>query len=451
MVSSPVVTGEVPSVCEAEGAALSSHTTQTVKIDALQRATRKAAIRFIPLLTIGYLFAYLDRTCIGFAALTMNKDLGLSATQFGIGGGIFFLGYCLCEIPSNLALFRFGARRWIARIMITWGIASAATAFIVGPHSFYAVRLGVGIAEAGFFPGVTFFLASWFPREQRTRILAWFIVGVPLSSVVGAPLCGALLQMNGVWGLAGWQWLFVALSLPCVILGIITLRTLTDHPSEATWLTLEERTALVDALANESRERPKSALGSVFTDPRVLILVGVQFGFVLVAYDMGVWLPLMLKDYHLATSGIVMLTMVPYGIATIGMLVWASVVDRGGKKIRNLALASFIPVPGLIGAVYASHTLSLALFGLTIGLLGVSSARAIFWSIPTRFLTGVAAAGGLAFINSVGTAGAFVGPPLIGWLKDTTGSFNAGILVMAGVMAIATCLALSLKLLVREE
>jgi MFS family permease len=422
-----------------------------VSADLLARATRKATYRFLPILTIGYLFCYLDRTCIGFAALTMNKDLGLSATQFGIGGGIFFLGYCLCEIPSNLALFRYGARRWIARIMITWGIASAGTALIVGPHSFYAVRLLVGIAEAGFFPGVTFFLASWFPAEQRTRMLAWFIVGVPLSSLVGAPLCGALLQLNGVLGLAGWQWLFVALSLPCVILGLIVLRMLADHPRDAEWLTPEERQALEAALSGEKRERPKSALRHVFGDPRVLILVGVQFGFVLVAYDMGVWLPLMLQAYNLSTSMIVALTMAPYVVATIGMLIWAGHVDRGGGKIRNLAWTSFIPVPALIGAVFASNSLPLALIGLTIGLLGVSSARAIFWSIPTRFLTGVAAAGGLAFINSIGTAGAFVGPPLIGWLKDYTGSFNAGILVMAGVMAAATILALSLKLLVREE
>ena len=412
---------------------------------------RKAAIRFLPLLTIAYLFNYLDRTCIGFAALTMNKDIGLSATQFGFGAGIFFLGYCACEIPSNLALFRFGARRWLSRIMITWGLASAATALVVGPNSFYAVRLALGVAEAGFFPGVTFFLASWFPAEQRTRILAWFIVGVPLSSLVGAPVSGFLLQMDGLFGIAGWKWLFLVLSLPCVLLGIALLYVLADHPSKAKWLTAEEREALETALNTEKREREKSALRSVFTDPRIWLLAGVQFGFVLVAYDMGVWLPLMMKDYQLPTITIGFVTALPYIFATIAMLLWARHVDKRGGKINNLAWASFIPVPGLIGAVLLSHSLPLALLGLTVGLIGVTSARAIFWSIPTRFLTGRAAAGGLALINSVGTIGAFVGPALIGWLKDVTGSFNAGIAVMAGVMAIATCLALALKMLVKDE
>src|ERR1700737_1808263 len=202
----------------------------------LQSAIRKGALRSVPLLTIAYLFNYLDRPSLGFAALTMNQELGLSAGQFGLAAGIFFVGYSTFEIPSNLMLYRFGARRWLARIMISWGLVSAAAAFVGGPNRFYTLRLLLGIAEAGFFPGVTFFLAAWFPVEYRTRMLAWFLVGIPLSSLVGGPVCGMLLQMDGIWGLAGWQWLFLLVSLPCIPLGLLTLRLLADRPEAAAWL-----------------------------------------------------------------------------------------------------------------------------------------------------------------------------------------------------------------------
>src|ERR1700727_2251605 len=204
---------------------------------ALQSAVRKAALRFVPLLTIAYLFNYLDRTSLGFAALTMNQQLGLTATQFGLAAGILFLGYSTFEIPSNLMLYRFGARRWLARIMISWGLVSAATAFVGGPNSCYALRLLLGIAEAGFFPGVTFFLAAWFPVEYRTRMLAWFLVGIPLSSLIGSPVCGMLLQMDGIWGFAGWQWLFLLVSLPCIPIGLLTLWLLSDRPQAPGWMT----------------------------------------------------------------------------------------------------------------------------------------------------------------------------------------------------------------------
>src|SRR6202045_1535527 len=222
----------------------------------LHSAVRKAALRFVPLLTIAYLFNYLDRTSIGFAALTMNQQLGLSASQFGLAAGIFFLGYSLFEVPSNLMLYRFGARRWLARIMISWGLVSAATAFVVGPNSFYGLRLLLGITEAGFFPGVTFFLAAWFPVEYRTRMLAWFLVGIPLSSLVGSPVCGMLLQMDGIWGFAGWQWLFLLVSLPCVPLGFLTLYLLADRPQAASWLTAAERDALDGVPAPKRGGRP---------------------------------------------------------------------------------------------------------------------------------------------------------------------------------------------------
>jgi len=416
-----------------------------------QSALRKAAFRLVPVLTIAYVFNYLDRTVVGFAALTMNRDIGLTATQFGVGAGMFFVTYCLFEIPSNLALYRFGARRWIARIMITWGFISAATAFVVGPYSFYAVRLLLGLAEAGFFAGVTYYLAAWFPVQTRSRMLAWFLVGIPVSSLIGAPISGLLLQMDGIWGLSGWQWLFIMVSLPCVLMGLLVLKLLADRPQDAAWLTASERKALVGMLDAETRERPHTTWWPAIKDIRVLILAAVQFGFTLGSYGIGIWLPLMLKEYHFSNSAISMIAAVPYFFASAAMIAWAWHVDRTGKKIGNLVITCFLAAVGLVVSVLLTGSLTFALTGLTLALIGVTSARAIFWTIPTRFLAGAGAAGGLAFINSIGTAGGFAGPALMGWLKDVTGSFQNGLLVMAGIMLVATLLAASLKLVMTRE
>jgi len=282
---------------------------------ALQSAVRKAALRFVPLLTIAYLFNYLDRTSLGFAALTMNKQLGLSTGQFGLAAGILFVGYSLFEVPSNLLLYRVGARRWLARIMISWGIVSAATIFVVGPNSFYTLRLLLGIAEAGFFPGVTFFLAAWFPVQFRTRMLAWFLIGIPLSSLVGGPICSMLLQLDGIWGLAGWQWLFIGVSLPCIPLGLLTLRWLSDHPDAAAWLTPDERDALNHTLSSEVRERSPASWLAAMADTRVLILAAIQFGFTLASYGIGIFLPLILKEYQLSNWAIGWIAAIPYMFA----------------------------------------------------------------------------------------------------------------------------------------
>jgi len=416
----------------------------------LQTAVHKAALRFVPLLTIAYLFNYLDRTSLGFAALTMNQQLGLTASQFGLAAGAFFLGYSVFEIPSNLLLYRFGARRWIARIMISWGLVSAATAFVVGPNSFYTLRLLLGIAEAGFFPGVTFFLAAWFPAQYRTRMLAWFLIGIPLSSLVGAPVCGMLLQMDGIWGLAGWQWLFLLVSLPCIPLGLLTLKLLADRPQVAHWLTVGERDALIDVLASEVRERPHSSLLAALKDPRVLICTAIQFGFTLGSYGIGIWLPLMLKEYHLSNLAIGWIAAIPYLFASLGMILWAHHVDRKGSRIVNLALACLLGGIGLLAPI-ASGSVGLAVIGFSVALVGVTAARAIFWTIPTRFLTGVAAAGGLAFINSIATVGGFVGPSMMGWLKEFSGTYVAGLLAVAAIMLAATAASMSLKFFITRE
>ena len=407
----------------------------------LQRAIKKAALRFVPLLTIAYLFNYLDRTSLGFAALTMNKQLGLSAGQFGFAAGIFFLAYSLCEIPSNLMLYRVGARRWLARIMISWGLVSALSAFVVGPNSFYGARLLLGVAEAGFFPGVTFFLAAWFPAQYRTRMLAWFLIGIPASALVGGPVCGMLLQMDGIWGLAGWQWLFILVSIPCIPLGFLTLYLLADNPESASFLTREESDVLRHVLATEVRERPHSSLLAALKDVRVLICAAIQFGFTLGSYGIGIWLPLILKEYQLTNLAIGWISAIPYLFASIGMIVWARYVDHTGHRLVNLAIACLLGGVGLLAPIL-SGSLTLALIGFSVALIGVSAARAVFWTVPTRFLTGVAAAGGLAFINAFGNIGGAVGPAVVGWLKDETGSYAGGLYGLAVFTAISAIIAL---------
>src|SRR6201994_991319 len=334
----------------------------------LQRAVRKAALRFVPLMTIAYPVNYRKRSSLGFAALTMNQQLGLSPGQFGLAAGIFFLGYSLCEIPSNLMLYRFGARRWLARIMISWGLVSAATAFVVGPNSFYAARLLLGIAEAGFFPGVTFFLAAWFPAQYRTRMLAWFLIGIPASALIGAPVGSMLLQMDGILGLAGWQWLFILVSIPCIPIGFLTLYLLADSPEDATWLTAEERGVLRHVLSSEVRERPHSSLLAALADVRVLVLAAIQFGFTLGSYGIGIWLPLILKEYHLTNFAIGWFVAIPYLFASVGMIVWARYVDRTGRRLINLAIACLISGAGLVAPIL-SGSLTVALIGFSVALI----------------------------------------------------------------------------------
>jgi MFS family permease len=414
------------------------------------RAFMKAAWRLVPFVTIGYLLNYMDRNNVGFAALTMNRATGLTATQFGFGAGVLFFGYSFFEVPSNIALYRFGARRWIARIMITWGVVSAATAFVRGPQSWYVLRLLLGIAEAGFFPGITFYLATWFPAEYRARMLAWFLVAIPASTVIGGPVSGLVLGMDGVAGLAGWQWLFIIEGLPAALLGIAALRVLPDRPEDASFLTAEERLLVRTRIAAEQRERETRHLLTALADPRVLILTVAQFGFTAGSYGVGIWLPQIMKDARLSNVTIGFLTGACYVVASVAMIAWAAWVDRSGRKIKNLTLACLVAAAGL-GLAIATASFWLSLLWITVALAGITSARAIFWTIPTRFLTGLAAAGGLAFINSVATLGGFVGPYAMGWLRDTTGSFSAGLMAMAGLLVLATIMSWSLKLFVTQE
>jgi len=420
-------------------------------MDAMQsRILRKNAIRLLPVLTLAYTVNYLDRTNISFAALTMNKDIGLSATQYGRGAGIFFLAYCLFEVPSNMALYRFGARLWIARIMISWGLVSIATVLISGTWSFYAMRFLLGLAEAGFFPGVAFYLAAWFPAQYRARILAGFLVAIPFSTVIGAPLSGLLLALDGTFGLAGWKWLLIIEGLPAVVLGVAVAFLLADRPASASWLDPDEKVALTEMLGAEPRERVREGVLDALMDPRVIICALVQFGFTIGSYGILFWLPQIIQASGVSNLAVTLLTALPYAFATGAMIWWALLVDASGKKISNLMITCGLGAVGLVISVLTDQ-LAIAPLGLTLALVGITSARAVFWTIPTRFVTGAGAASGLAFINSVGVMGGYFGPDMMGVLKDATGGYLAGLLVMAGCLAASTLLAASLKLLIKVE
>jgi MFS family permease len=414
------------------------------------RVFAKVAWRLLPILTIAYVFNYLDRNNIGFAALTMNRELGLTATEFGRGAGMLFVGYCFLEVPSNMILYRVGARRWLARIMITWGLVSAATVFVTGAWSFYLMRFLLGAAEAGFFPGVAYYLGHWFPAEYRTRVVAWFMVAIPISSVVGGALSGALLQMDGLFGLAGWKWLFVLEGLPVCVLGVAVLRVLTERPEDAAWLTDVERALVISRVQTESKHNEVRRLLPALGDVRVLVLAAVQFGFLVGSYGVGIWLPQIIKVGQLSDFEVGLVTSGVYALASVAMVLWANHVDRGGNKVVNLALACLTAGVGLLGAIVTKN-FWVSVAWLTVSLAGINGARGIFFTIPMRFLTGLALAGGLAFINSIGTAGGFVGPQIMGWLVEETGSFSAGLAALAGFLFVSAALAWSLKLFVKRD
>lgn len=429
---------------------LSTLVDQAVPSDAERSACRKAAWRLVPLLALAYFVNYLDRTNVGFAALTMNRDLGLSASQFGFAAGVFYVGYCLFEVPSNLALYRYGARKWLARIMISWGVFAAATSLAAGPTSYSLLRLLAGIGEAGFFPGVIFYLTLWFPSQYRTRMMGWFLAAIPLSSVFSGPLSVSMLKIDGWLGLHGWQWLFILQGLPACILGLLSLKVLTDSPDKAHWLSEEERAALLSALDRERQQRVQHKFGQSLKDFRVWLLAAILFSYIIGILGIGVWMPSILKTHRLSNTEVGFATAVPYIVGSIAMLVWARVLSRSQRYVKHLVLTCGLAAIGFFASV-ASNALVPAMLGLTVAVVGLSSVRTCFYSIPATFLGREAAAGGLAFINAVGSLGGLFGPYMVGWLKDATGSFQAGLIGMGGMLVLATVLTLLLQTIIKES
>ena len=410
----------------------------------------KIAWRILPIVILAYIVNFLDRTNVSFAALTMNKELGLTSAEFGIGAGILFFSYCLFEVPSNVALYKIGARVWLARIMITWGLISAATIFVTGAYSFYGLRFLLGAAEAGYFPGVAFYITLWFPKEFRARIFAWFLLGIPASAVIGAPISTALLALHGFFGLSGWQWVFLVEAAPAVLLGVIMFFTMVDGPEKAAWLTREEKDYVAKRLAAEPKVRERKHLLESLKDYRVLLLAMIQFSYTIGSYGVAIFLPLILKTHGLGDMGIGWLTALTNVAACAGMLIWASFIDRSGKSIFHLAMTCLVSGLGLVLAILTGSFIP-AYIGLTIAVVGTNTSRAVLWTIPTRFLTGLAAAGGLAMINSVGVFGGFVGPSIMGGVKDWTGSYNGGLAAMSGFLFLAMVLALTMRQFIAQE
>ena len=399
--------------------------------------------KIMPLLFCCYVVAYLDRVNVGIAGLTMTKDIGLSPSQFGASAGAFFLGFFIAEIPSNLALQRFGARRWLARIMITWGLCSAATALARGFVSFSALRFLLGLSEAGFSPGVFLYLAFWFPAQYRGRAVAAFMLGLPVASILGAPMSSMLLGLNGVAGVAGWQWLLLSEGLPAVLLGVACLFVLVDGPENVTWLTAEERGWLADQLASEraaiERQHPTTLL-SVFSNWRILMFVAVNFLSVIGSLGLNLWMPQILRGYGFGVTKIGFVVAIPYVCGAIAMLICARLSDRSAHRaafpIGGLVMASL----GLVACALLSASTLLEIMSLCVAVTGLMAFQATIWPLPMSIVSGRAAAGGLALIISVGNLGGFVGPSLIGFIRELTGRFDVALMGAAASVALGAVL-----------
>ena len=398
-----------------------------------RRTISKISWRLLPLIVVSYLVAYIDRTNVAFAALTMNKDLGISAYLYGWGAGIFFLGYALFEVPSNMILAKVGARRWIARIMLTWGLISGAMAFATGPASFLTLRFLLGVAEAGFFPGIIFYLSTWFPAAYRARVISTLFLAVPISNAAASVVSGAILEMDGVLGLKGWQWVFILEALPAVFLTFVVLRNMIDRPADAKWLSAEERTWLEGELLAE-RSKVESfghlSLWRTLTDRRVLILSMIYMTSVTASYGIVFFLPQIVKGLGHSNFTTGMLTAIPYTVGIIGLLGWGYSSDRRNERRWHLITAMIVAGVGLMGAAWLRDSYG-AIAAMCVATVGLYGSRPSFWPMPTRFLTGAAAAAGIALINSIGNLGGYIGPFIVGWIKDSTKSFEMGLYFLA--------------------
>jgi D-galactonate transporter len=421
----------------------------------LDRIVERMFGRLMPLLVFGYILNFLDRTNISLAKAALQADVGISAAAYGLGAGLFFLAYSACEVPSNLILQRVGARKWIARIMLSWGIISGMMAFtptiarvtgLGNEYSFYLIRVLLGAAEAGFFPGIIFYLTLWFPTEYRARIVGYFMAAIPLSTVIGAPVSGALLYLHGGLGLAGWQWLFIVEALPSIILAGVVFFYLTDRPAEAAWLATDERKWLAERLEFEQRSRKAvrdyTVLESL-VNPRVLGLSLVYFGAVATNYGLGFFQPQIVKAFGLNIFLTTLVSATPYVVGTIGMVWWGRRSDRVAERRFHTAFPLFLAAAGIAVSTALDDPL-LKMISFCIAGFGIFACLPVFWTLPTAFLSGAAAAAGIAVINSIGNLAGFAGPFAVAWIKDHTGSYAGGLLLLAGLGIIAMGMVLML-------
>jgi len=399
----------------------------------------KVYLRLLPFCFMLYFICYLDRANIGFAALTMNKDLALSGYVYGLGAGAFFWGYFILEVPSNLILEKVGARLWIGRIMISWGLVSGAFAFTQGPISFFCLRFSLGLAEAGFFPGMILYFTYWFPPLYRARIVAGFMAAIPVSLGLGAPLSTAFLQLDGLFGLAGWKWLFLGEAVPAVVFGFLCFVYLPDRPSDVRWLNGEEKAWLDGEMR---REKATVATGRHFSvlqtlwNPRVLALAAIHFGQAAVSVGLAVFSAQIIKSMGLTIMQTGFTTSIPYIFGTLGMILWGNYSDRKNERRWNLTgSCSVMAIGCLLAGLFAGTWLSVV--GLSLMTIGLYAGNAHLFPLPSVFLTGPALASGIAWVNSVGILGGSVSPPIMGWLRDYTGSYAGGLYALAGFAVMA--------------
>lgn len=416
-------------------------------MDIEKRTLRKITWRIVPFIMILYLIAYIDRVNIGFAAITMKEDLGFTASILGFGAGIFFLGYFLFEVPSNIILHKVGARIWIARVMVTWGIIAGGMAFVESSTSFYVMRFLLGVAEAGFFPGIILYLSYWFPARNRAGVIALFMAAAPIATAIGSPISAALLEMHGIMGLAGWQWMFLIEAIPAVILGVVVFFYMTDRPEKAAWLKPDEREWLVKTMqaedANKGGQQQHSILRGL-ANPRVLALALIYFGTSAGLYTLGIWAPQIIKELGVSSMTVGLLNAIPPIISVVAMILWSRHSDKTNERTWHVALACLTAAVGLAIAASTGSMFGL-IAALTIVNVGISCSKPPLWSMPTMFLSGAAAATGIATINSIGNLGGFAGPAMIGWVKDQTGSFAGGLYFVAGLLILSTVLTLVLS------
>lgn len=425
-----------------------AHASGISQIESLERvAYAKVTWRLIPLLFLGYVVAFLDLVNVGFAKLQMLSDLGFSETTYGLGAGIFFLGYVLFEVPSNIIQHRVGARRWISRIMITWGLLSAGMMFVRTPTMFYILRFLLGIAEAGFLPGIVFYLTYWYPARRRGKIMALFFAAVPASGLIGGPLSGWILEsLSGAYGLAGWQWLFVLEALPSIVLGLVILLILPDQIQDASWLRPEEKNILGENFKADTQGKHEIQLRMIFSDRRVLVMAGIYLCATTGGYAISFWLPSIIKATGVVSPlNIGLLTGLPFLSAIVGMLLFSRSADARRERKLHLIGTMSIGAAGLVISVYAGSSTTGAIAVLSIATIGVYSAFPIFWSLPTAFLTGVSAAAAIAFITSVGNVGGFISSYLIGWVKQMSGSTNLAMLALAAIYIVGVILTLTVS------